>query len=42
MFIITYELNNMRDNLCVQCSNIETAVDAVDSNAKIISWEKLY
>ena len=42
MFIITYELNGVKDSLCVRCKNLETAIECIDKNAKILEFEKLY
>lgn len=42
MYMITYILNGVKDSKCVICSNIEIAVEAIDSGAKIIEIEKLY
>lgn len=42
MFMITYILNGIKDSKCVICSHIETAVEAVDGEAKILEIEKLY
>jgi hypothetical protein len=42
MFMITYILNGVKDSKCIICSQIETAVDSVDGNARILEIEKLY
>jgi hypothetical protein len=42
MFMITYVLNGVKDSKCIICSQIETAVEAVDGNARILEIEKLY
>lgn len=40
--MITYLLNNVRISKCILCSRIETAVESIDRNAKILEIEKLY
>lgn len=42
MFMITYILNGVRNSLCVQCKNAETAVNKIDGDAEILEIEKLY
>lgn len=42
MFMITYILNGIKDSKCIICFNTETAVEAIDGNAKILEIEKLY
>lgn len=42
MYMITYILNGVKDSKCIICSNIETAIEAIDGKAKILETEKLY
>jgi hypothetical protein len=42
MYMFTFILDGKKDTLCVQCKAIETAVEAVHPDAKIIDWERLY
>lgn len=42
MFMITYVLNGVKNSKCVMCSAIETAIESIDEDAKILDWEKLY
>lgn len=42
MFMITYILNNIKDSKCVISGNIDTAIEAIDGDAKILEIEKIY
>jgi hypothetical protein len=42
MFMITYILNGVRESKCIICSQIETAVETIDGDAKILEVEKIY
>jgi hypothetical protein len=41
MFMITYILNGIKDSKCILCSNIETAVESIDGDARILEIEKI-